>query len=220
MTSERRFRSIGEGGHLDSVLGQRILEMMPPSPNAGEAVDWRQVAETWGVEFPDDYRRFVEVYGLGSVEQFLTVLIPEPGRLPEGFDMLSESENVRLTWSDHARRRGGDQVQGRLIAWGADAGADVLCWDASGRDPNTWPVVVFRRQGYPHWTRHECGMVYFLESIFLGELEENPLSGDDLWGKRSLKFLHQRDEEMLLAQGIDPWTGEPDPYAGMFGEGT
>ncbi|MFR9725137.1 SMI1/KNR4 family protein [Streptomyces sp. MS19] len=202
------------------MFDQEILQMMPPSANAGDALNWVQIAESWGVEFPDDYRRFVEVYGWGTVEQFLVVFIPEPGRLPEGFDMVSHSENIRQAWSDYARRRGGDQVRGRLIAWGTDAGADMLCWDASERDdPNTWPVVVFRRQGYPHWTRYECGMLDFLKKIFLGELEENPLSGDDLWGKRTLKFLHQRDEKILLAQGIDPWTGEPDPFAGMFGEG-
>ncbi|MEV1007135.1 hypothetical protein [Streptomyces sp. NPDC049881] len=69
-------------------------------------------------------------------------------------------------------------------------------------------------------TRIECGMVSLLLEIFTAELGENPLSGTALWGKDLVRFLHQRDEEALRTQGIDPWTGEPDPFAGMFGEGT
>ncbi|WP_110945712.1 SMI1/KNR4 family protein [Streptomyces avicenniae] len=200
------------------ALDRRILEMMPPSPNAGESIDWSQIAGSWGTEFPNDYRGFVDTYGLGTIEEFLVVFVPEPGRLPEGFDMRSESKNVRQVWSEDIRRRGAEGVQGdHLIAWGADAGADILCWDASVPDPNTWPVVVFRRQGIQHWRRYECGMIQFLTSTFLGRLGENPLSGTHLWCNSNPRFLHQRDEELSLARGIDPWTGEPDPYAGMFG---
>ncbi|MEV1007133.1 hypothetical protein [Streptomyces sp. NPDC049881] len=137
--------------------------------------------------------------------------------------MYQETANARQTWLEDAQFHHSEVIDGvdgeKLVAWGVDAGADILCWDASGADPNAWPVVVFRRQGYPHWQRYELGMTEFLLSTFAGRLEENPLSGTDVWNMRSVKFLHRRDETALRAQGIDPWTGAPDPFAGMFGEG-
>jgi hypothetical protein len=39
-----------------------------------------------------------------------------------------------------------------------------------------------------------------------------------LWGKQPATFLTWREEQRLLKEGLDPWTGEPDPFAGMFGD--
>jgi hypothetical protein len=47
--------------------------------------------------------------------------------------------------------------------------------------------------------------------------DECPLGGLSLWGKASVTFLTWAEEERRLKAGLDPWTGEPDPYAGMFG---
>ncbi|MFI7274654.1 hypothetical protein [Streptomyces sp. NPDC049879] len=200
----------------------RLLEMMPPSPNAGEEVDWGQVCETWGHGFPSDYRAFVQHYGRGGIEDFLEVLVPGSRDVGSLSGMYRESENARQAWLDDAPHGVPDGVRGdSLIAWGVNVESDLLCWEVTeAGSPDLWPIVIFRRHGYPHWRKFECGMVSLLLEIFTAELGENPLSGTVLWGKDLVRFLHQRDEEALRTQGIDPWTGEPDPFAGMFGEGT
>lgn len=56
-----------------------------------------------------------------------------------------------------------------------------------------------------------CGMLEYLVRLFRGEF-------DDMWADDGvLRFVHVREAQRLLAAGIDPDTGEPNPYAGMFG---
>lgn len=59
------------------ALVRLLLEVMPPSPGAGDAVDWSAVTAAWGHGFPEDYREFVRCYGEGAVEDFLALLIPD-----------------------------------------------------------------------------------------------------------------------------------------------
>ena len=106
-------------------------------------------------------------------------------------------------------------VAPELIAWGADASADILCWDASGDDPERWPVLVYNRDDHL-WRRYDVGMAGFLVRVMRGEFDECPLGGLALWNKGRAKFLNEREYQRLLDDGLDPWTGEPDPYAGMF----
>jgi hypothetical protein len=189
-----------------------LLQVMPPHPGAGDVVDWSAAEQEWGVPFPADYRAFVETYGEGTVEDFLSILIPfstEP--LADPAPMRSETENARYTWGLEI---GSDRPAGvdgsSLIAWGVDAGADILCWSVRGEDPDRWPVVVYCRQGWPAWQVYECGMVEFLLRTFRGEWPDCPLSGSDFWENPSPRFLHWREEERLRAmrRGDTPGAGE------------
>ncbi|GLW04645.1 hypothetical protein Slala05_82750 [Streptomyces lavendulae subsp. lavendulae] len=36
-----------------------------------------------------------------------------------------------------------------------------------------------------------------------------------LWGEHPPHFVHWREEQRRLESGIDPYTGEPDPYLGV-----
>ncbi|WP_110945713.1 SMI1/KNR4 family protein [Streptomyces avicenniae] len=194
------------------VMGdRRIREVLSPSENAGDVVDWAAAADAWGHGFPDDYREFVRCYGEGDIEQFMAVLVPGV-RLPlDGNGMYEESANARLTWEEDAQQDPSALIRGveggNLVAWGVDTGADILCWDTSAEDPNAWPVVIYCRQNYPSWSRFEMGMTRFLLAIFSGELEEMPLSGSDLWEMQSLRFMHKRDMKILRSRGINPWAG-------------
>lgn len=121
--------------------------------------------------------------------------------------MEEETENAR---GSEPLRTDGD-----VIAWGVDSDGDILCWLISGEDPDKWPVVVWGRHSSPHWATYDCGMVEFLRAVISGELAESPLSGNDIWDSAPVMYLGDREETRLRALGLDPWTGEPDPYAGM-----
>lgn len=48
------------------------------------------------------------------------------------------------------------------------------------------------------------------------EFDECPLSDLSLWGRVGT-FVHHEEQERRFHAGLDPMTGEPAPYAGMFG---
>ena len=86
----------------------------------------------------------------------------------------------------------------------------------AGDDPARWPVVVRDQRRRYLWRRYDCGMVEFLVRTLHARLDECPLGDLSLWGKASVTFLTQSEEQRRLKAGLDPWTGEPDPYAGML----
>lgn len=101
-----------------------------------------------------------------------------------------------------------------MLVWGETSGADALCWITVG-EPDEWPVAVWERHG-GGWAVYACGMVEFLLKVIRAEFDRCPFSEIVVWGDRSPRFLHEREEERLFDTGIDPWTGEPHPYPNPF----
>ena len=78
-----------------------LLRMMPPPQHGGRAVDWEVMARSWGRAFPPDYRRFIEVYGAGTIEDFLVIVAPQLNAPLEqaGLDgMVQETLTAVDTW--------------------------------------------------------------------------------------------------------------------------
>jgi hypothetical protein len=195
------------------------LSLLHEGGVAGDAVDWAAVAAEHGVAlFPADYREFVEAFGAGSIEDSLFLWIPRLGSpaVPLTVGRLPET-TVRSPsmgdWQDpgaSARHRLED-----MLVWGQTNSADVLCWATSDPDPNRWPVVVWERHG-GGWKIYDCGVVEFILRLLQGNFSDCPLSDTSLWGVQSARFLNFRDEERLLDEGFDAWTGESmDPFGGL-----
>ncbi|MFI0977157.1 SMI1/KNR4 family protein [Streptomyces sp. NPDC021093] len=199
---------------------EALQQLMPPpgAPDINGGGQWVGMSESWGKAFPSDYIRFMEIYGPGSIEDYLAILSPEPKDSileQESGGMAPETATAQLTW---ATSRKSDELLGaspELIAWGIDSSADILCWDASEADSENWPVLVYHADD-AQWRRYDCGVTVFLLGILQATLEECPLGEESLWGKASVKFLTTAEQLRLMRQGLDPWTGEPDPYAGMY----
>jgi hypothetical protein len=66
------------------------------------------------------------------------------------------------------------------------------------------------------WRRYDCPMVDFLLGVLRADFDECPLGGTNIWGNASVTFLPPSEEDRRLKVGLDPWTGEPDPYAGLY----
>ncbi|UYQ65015.1 SMI1/KNR4 family protein [Streptomyces peucetius] len=195
---------------------QTLRQLMPPTAESDTQVDWALLGESWGKEFPGDHRQFIELYGAGNMGNYLSIVRPEPkGAQPESGGMLEETVNAVNAWDREQKAPGLEGASPELIAWGVDGSSDLLCWDASGGDPDRWPVLVFNRDD-ALWRRYDCGMTEFLVRVLRADFDECPLGDLSLWGKESAVFLNEREYDRLLEQGLDPWTGEPDPFAGMF----
>lgn len=197
---------------------EEVRRIMPSPPGAGDSVDRDAVEASWGTRFPGDYKEFMAEYGEGAIDDYLSLMAPEihvgPGGEFSCMGMQQESANAEDVWRAAGR---GPAETPRLIAWGADSSADILCWPATDSDPDKWPVVVWGR-GDARGTEYPCGMVEFLCRLFRAEFDECPLGAVSLWGVGSARFLPREEEQRLRKAGISPWTGEPDPYAGMFGD--
>lgn len=197
---------------------ERLQRLMPPTVEPDVSVDWRWMSESWGKEFPRDYRQFIGLYGSGTIQNYLVIEEPEPkGGQPksEFGGMLHETANAEQAWATTRKAPELAEANPELIAWGADSSADILCWDASGDDPGTWPVLVYNRDD-SLWSRYDCGMVEFLSRLLRADFDDCPVGDLSLWGRQSAAFLTEREQRRLVKQGLDPWTGEPDPYAGMY----
>ncbi|MGW6458220.1 SMI1/KNR4 family protein [Streptomyces sp. NPDC055078] len=170
-----------------------------------DAIDWEEISASWGTALPADYRQFMEVYGPGGIDDFLNILEPEPWYEHQaGQGITPETKTARLTWR---MERGTFDVTNapRLISWGVDAVADLLCWDASGDNPDEWPVVVWGRS-FGKWSWYDFGMVEFLCRLFQADFDEPPLGGTSLWGVSGARYLRLAEERRLWAQGFDdPW---------------
>ncbi|MEU4211515.1 SMI1/KNR4 family protein [Streptomyces sp. NPDC026206] len=190
---------------------------MPCHENAGEEIDWADVQREWGTKFPRDYMAFMSEYGEGGVNDFLQIFQPlSDERDGPASGMRYETDNARGFIAEVA---GPPELYGPpvvpLIAWGVDSSADILCWLTLDEDPDRWSVLVIGRHTASPVAIYECGMTDFLRRVILADFDECPLSGTDLWGSASPRFLGWREEQRLWADGVNPWTGEPDPYAGM-----
>ncbi|PAZ11831.1 hypothetical protein CLM62_33295 [Streptomyces sp. SA15] len=202
---------------MSDPFGQ-LRQVVTPLHAVGDTVDWRAAATELSVEaFPGDYRRFVSAYGAGSIEDSLYVSIPRPGestapltvgRLPDD-TLRAESMGG---WRDRGAASRYELED--MVVWGQTNGADALCWATADRDPDRWPVAVWARQ-QGGWSVYDCGFAEFILRLLRADFATCPISVASLWGKGTARFLNLREEERLRDEGLDPWTGEPDPFAGM-----
>lgn len=185
----------------------RILAAMPADLGEDEQVDWNSLRSTWRMTFPSDYMAFMVHYGAGTIDDSASVLAPDtPGQCELG-GMAGETRTAHDLW--HAE-------PAPVLAWGVTVAADIICWKTVHTDPDRWPVVVWRRQSSsPQWLEFDMGMADFLCGMFFREFDECPLSDATLWGSPTPRFISNRQQQRLLGTGVDPWTGEPDPYAGL-----
>ncbi|MFE6225547.1 hypothetical protein [Streptomyces sp. NPDC057854] len=105
-----------------------------------------------------------------------------------------------------------------VLPWGTGMNANELGWLMNDPDPDRWPVIAWRRHhdwGEAPWALFDCTMVQFLTRMMLGRFDDCPLGDASLW-KRTGTFVSWREQERRTAAGLDPFTGEPDPYAALY----
>ncbi|MGW7287762.1 SMI1/KNR4 family protein [Streptomyces sp. NPDC054847] len=202
-------------GRNSIVALERIL---PPEAGADEGVDWEALSRAWELRFPSDYVAFMGIYGAGGISDSLEVLRPERFDRDDVDAMVEETANARDQWVPGATVSGSDGdpgTGGAVVAWGVTTAGDVICWVTSDPDPDRWPVAVLRPSLVAPWVLYPVGMAEFLRRLIIGAFDACPVSDATLWNAGTGRFLHWRERQRRLEEGIDPWTGEPDPYAGI-----
>ncbi|MFB7673922.1 hypothetical protein ACFC26_21185 [Kitasatospora purpeofusca] len=191
----------------------RLREIMPPHAGAGDESGASGDLSPLGLaSLPSDYLEFMRIYGGGAVDDALVVAVPKSssGVGVPPIDVFEMTSDARLTWDREMSADISLENSSKLLSWGLTSSSDILCWDVSLDDPDSWPVVVFNR-GRASWGRYDCGMVKFLVGIFCREFDDIPIGEVSLWGNAGPRFLNWREEIRMFESGISPWTGRPIP---------
>lgn len=170
-------------------------------------MDWTVVEAVYGRALPSDYRRFIETFGHGTVEQLVVVRGPATGRPEwEGIRVAALlPEMLRDTADDWevSVQKGLYRVEDMLV-WADTETADTLAWVAAESDPDRWPVAVWSRCRAA-WTVYPFGMAEFLVRLLRDQFDEWPLSDIGIKGVAAPRFLHEDDEKAAADLGHSPW---------------
>ncbi|MFE5676747.1 SMI1/KNR4 family protein [Streptomyces erythrochromogenes] len=155
-------------------------------------MDWEGIADAVQLELPSDYREFVELYGGGEIDEYLSVSTPPVPGSPYG-DLL---DRVDPALSDRDRQELGALLGGQtlplLLPFAYSASSDVAFWLRKGA-ADSWRVAIFRRQtpwGVNRWTIFNGGMAEFCLAVLTGVVD--PFS-ERISGSRPLRFVSWRD---------------------------
>lgn len=141
----------------------------PASPveTPRRAEDWAAAEADLGTPLPADYKAFIERYGSGVVDDFLSV-----------FNPFAANEHVNLASAGRARLDGLRMLRdefdidtghelfpaaGGLLPFGATDNGHVLFWETKG-EPQDWTVIV-REPRAPRYERFASNMTGFLHDI-------------------------------------------------------
>jgi hypothetical protein len=198
---------------------EALLKLVPADHRGEEQIDWVSAEAALGTKLPSDYMSLLDTYGVGDIGQ-LIIMPPTPVDVPnmESLHIGAARGQLCTLWEEDGGVPGVSAGANAVLPWGSGCNANEMGWLMTGADPGGWPVVVWRRHfssDSAPWALFECGMVKFLTRMMLAQFDECPLGDASLWG-RPAPFVSWRERRRRLVAGLDPLTGEPDPYAAMF----
>ncbi|WP_371601960.1 SMI1/KNR4 family protein [Streptomyces sp. NBC_01220] len=132
----------------------RLLTGWEPLPRT--PVDWQAAEQALGTRLPGDYKEIADLFGYGSFDTYLELLVPGV----RGLDLVqwatSDAAYVDDLWRPHARF---PEPEG-LLRWGSSEQELDFVWQTGAPDPDEWTVLV--RTDFDTWERYDCGMGEFL----------------------------------------------------------
>lgn len=157
--------------------------LMPPPPvpyEAPKGEDWFSVETKLNTHLPQDYKRFMERYGSGRIDEFLSILNPVSTNKYRNLFFQIEMQLNALK----ELREGGTEivpfelfpVTGGLLPFGLTENEDVLYWQTVGHSDN-WTVVVNEGRS-PEWAMFQVGIVEFLCWILERQISCNIFQND------------------------------------------
>jgi hypothetical protein len=150
----------------------RLVAAFPP-PQPGRDIDWAGFEAEFGTPLPADYKEFVNAYGHGRFNNFLTVYLP-----------TSPYEHVELgTQRDRAGSKAEFLLEFEVLgspslpvdpcellpAAGTDNGNTVYWHARPTAEPDDWTVAVDQARS-DEWFLFDGGLVDFLVAAFIDGL--------------------------------------------------
>lgn len=161
---------------------EKLKEILKPpndpvdTPKAG---DWLKIESILG-KLPEDYMRFVESFGTGSVDGFVWI-----------FNPVSSNQNLNLLDQIHIKISAlSDSVEmfgevvpyplfpkpGGLMPFGVTDNGDVLFWQVNSNPPD-WKVIVNAARE-SKWKKYDVGMTDLLAGLLSRQIICEVFPGD------------------------------------------
>jgi hypothetical protein len=137
-------------------------------------VDWEGLVGAVQLDLPADYREFVELYGGGEIDEYLSVSTPPVQGSPYG-DLIDRVDSAlsNRDCEELGALLGGQDLP-LLLPFADSASSDVAFWLRKGA-PDSWRVVAtLRRQaqhGAGRWTIFDGGMTEFCLAALTGVVD-------------------------------------------------
>ena len=189
---------------------QRLRTLVPPGPEGGEQLDWQEVERDLGCPLPADFRDLVDLYGVGTIDEYLMILPPVSAEHESGIPSVGRMTPTpeKTAWLEHTgstypfRPQPGSLVCGlRLVDGNGDLSGAVY-WRTSGPVPEQWPVVLWQR--YQPFVEFNLSMTGLLVK-WLTEASEIEFHRRLVFGAPHSRFVHWRTEREMRKRGVDPW---------------
>ncbi|MER6117616.1 SMI1/KNR4 family protein [Streptomyces sp. NPDC001743] len=132
----------------------RLVTGWEPAPRT--PVDWQAAEQALGTRLPGDYKEIADLFGYGSFDMYLELLLPGV----RGLDLVDWSLSARAHGADLWRPHPVHPDPGGLLRWGVSEQELDFFWQTGAADPDDWPVLV--RTDFDTWERYECGVGEFL----------------------------------------------------------
>lgn len=141
--------------------------MPPPSDPRETSGSWSEVEASLGTPLPEDYKRFIDQYGSGAINGFVTVFNPFSRR--PGLSLLEQSkqnlETLRTLHDAFGEPRPYElhpALSGLLPVAITDNG-DVVHW-LTDVEPSKWSIVVNEARS-PDYEHFACDLTTFLAGV-------------------------------------------------------
>jgi len=160
----------------------RLVAAFPPPRVVARAVDWAAFENEFGISLPTDYKLFIDSYGHGRFNGFLTVFLPfSPYEFVELDVQRSFAEGKADFWLEYEQVGSTSlPVDPRqlLPVAGTDNGNTVYWNMRTPGAPDDWTIAVDQARN-DQWYLFEGGIVSFLVATFVDRLRV-PVFPEDL----------------------------------------
>lgn len=169
------------------------LEKIMSAPScAGGPRSWESVEKSLDIELPNDYKQFVEKYGVGWIGDFLLVL--DPNSVIDRYNLVKASSELLSNY--HSSKESFPQYYSHTIFDGSDGifpcaiteNADVIYWQYINGEPKN--MVVYNARGGDYYSV-ESTLTDFIYNILTKTVVCDRFPGD--FPRDNIEFVVDED---------------------------
>ncbi|WP_171115829.1 MULTISPECIES: hypothetical protein [Streptomyces] len=144
----------------------------------GRGIDWAFVEAELGTALPSDFVELAEAYPPFSIDDFLSLHLPEPGEERYFTGGISETLEILadLRDSDMSHGHVPHPEPGGLIPWGDSSEGDTFYWRTTGGHPDTWTILISGHND--DWCEYRGNLTSYLTGLLTGTVAPDGLPPD------------------------------------------
>ena len=149
-----------------------LTRLIPP-PSGVTKPNWSKAESHLGTRLPSEFKQIVDLYGLGSFGEVMTLFCPETElshmNLLNQFDS-HQTDIVSFRW---VLNRPIYPDKGGLLPFGTSENWEMFYWLTEG-EPDTWPILINEQRG-PEINRFDMSLSQLMVANLRQELKTTVL---------------------------------------------